>query len=88
MDAVIDYNLDKSKIRSKIKINKKIEDLFKELVNRVNEWNYWKKVILVEFLKINIGQEAYALAQKNSIKGLAELLQNTEKLFDKGIQGE
>ena len=87
MDAVIDYNLDKDKIRSKVKRNKKIEDLFKEFVNRVNEWNYWKKVILVEFLKINIGQEVYNNAQKHSLKGLSELLQNTEKLFDKGVQG-
>ena len=87
MDAVINYNLDKNKIRSKVKKNKKIEDLFKEFVNRVNEWNYWKKVIIVQFLKINIGEEAYTLAQNNSINGLVELMQNTEKLFDKGIQG-
>ena len=87
MDAVIDYNLDKNKIRSKVRRNKKIEDLFKEFVNRVNEWNYWKKVIIVQFLKINIGEEVYKLAQNNSINGLVELMQNTEKLFDKGIQG-
>ena len=63
------------------------KDLFKEFVNRVNEWNYWKKVILVQFIKINIGEEAYEAAQKNSINGLVELMKNTEKLWDKGIQG-
>ena len=88
MDAVIDYNLDKNKIRSKVKRNKKIEDLFKEFVNRVNEWNYWKKVIIVQFLKINIGEESYKAAQENSINKLVELMQNTEKLWDKGIQGD
>ena len=87
MDAVIDYNLDKTNIRSKVRRNKQIENLFKEFVNRVNEWNYWKKVILVEFIKINIGEESYTQAQKRSLKGLAELLENTEKLFDKAIQG-
>ena len=86
MDTVIDYNLDKNKIRSKVKRNKKIENLFKEFVNRVNEWNYWKKVIIVEFLKINIGQEAYNNAQIHGIEGLVELMKNTEKLWDKGIQ--
>ena len=87
MDAVIDYNLDKKNLRSKVKRNKQVEDLFKEFVNRVNEWNYWKKVILVQFIKINIGEEAYEAAQKNSINGLVELMKNTEKLWDKGIQG-
>ena len=87
MDAVIDYNLDNKKLRSKVKRNKQIEDLFKEFVNRVNEWNYWKKIILVQFIKTNIGEEAYEAAQKNSISGLIELMKNTEKLWDKGIQG-
>ena len=87
MDAVIDYNLDKNNLKSKVKRNKQVEELFKEFVNRVNEWNYWKKVILTQFIKINIGQQAYEAAQKNSIQGLVELLQNTERLWDKGIQG-
>ena len=87
MDAVIDYNLDKNKIRSKVKRNKEVYELFKEFVNRVNEWNYWKKIIITEFMKINIGHQVYQAAQKNSINGLLELMQNTEKLFDKGIQG-
>ena len=87
MDAVINYNLDKNNLLTKIKRNKKIENLFLEFVNRVNEWNYWKKVILTQFIKINIGEQAYEAAQKNSINGLVELLKNTEKLWDKGLQG-
>ena len=87
MDPVIDYNLDKNNLKSKVKRNKQVEELFKEFVNRVNKWNYWKKVILTQFIKINIGQQAYEAAQKNSIQGLVELLQNTERLWDKGIQG-
>ena len=87
MDAVIDFNLDKNNIRSKVKRNKQIEYLFKEFVGRVNEWNYWKKVILTQFIKINIGEEAFERAQRHSLQGLVELLINTEKLWDKGIQG-
>ena len=87
MYAVIEYNLDKKKLKSKLRRNKELEDLFKEFVNRVNEWNYWKKVILVEFIKINIGEQAYESAKKNSLEGLTNLLQNTEALWDRGIQG-
>ena len=87
MDAVIEYNLDKNKLKSKLKRNRQLEDLFKEFVNRVNKWNYWKKVIIVQFIKINIGEVAYEAAQKNSIDGLVELMKNTEELQDRGIQG-
>ena len=88
MDAVINYNLDKNNLLTKIKRNKNVENLFLEFVNRVNEWNYWKKVILTQFIKINIGEQAYEAAQKNSINGVVELLKNTEKLWDKGLQGK
>ena len=87
MTAVIEFNLDKKKLKSKLKRNKQLEDLFKEFVNRVNEWNYWKKVIIVEFIKINIGEAAYEKARTDSLEGLAKLLQNTEILWDRGIQG-
>ena len=87
MQAVIDYNLDKNNIKSKMKRNKQIQSLFIDFVNRVNEWNYWKKIIIVQFIKINIGQEAYELAQKQSPQNLELLFDNTEKLWNKGIQG-
>ena len=85
MDAVIDYNLDKNNLKSKVRRNKATENLFIEFVNRVNEWNYWKKIIIIQFIKINIGEEAYRVAEGNP--KLIELIENTEKLWDKGIQG-
>ena len=87
MDAVIDYNLDNNNLKSKVKRNKKTQNLFVEFVDRVNEWNYWKKIIIIQFIKINIGKAAYKAAEENSIDGLTELIRNTEKLWDKGIQG-
>ena len=87
MTAVIEYNLDKKKLKSKLKRNQQLQDLFKEFVNRVNEWNYWKKVIIVEFIKINIGEEAYEKARQDSLDELTKLLHNTEILWDRGIQG-
>ena len=87
MSAVINYNLDKKNLKSKLKRNNELHDLFKQFVNRVNEWNYWKKVIIVEFIKINLGEEAYKKSKEDSLDGLAKLLQNTEILWDRGIQG-
>ena len=87
MIAVVNYNLDKKNLKSKLRRNKELQDLFKELVNRVNEWNYWKKVIIVTFVKINIGEAAYEKAREDSPDGLVKLLENTEEIWDKGIQG-
>lgn len=85
MDAVIEFNIYNT-IKSKVKRNEKIEELFKDLVKRVNEWNYWKKMLLIQFLKVSIDEEQYINAQKDKIILLSELLNNLETLFDKGIQ--
>ena len=85
MDTVIEFNIYNT-IKSKVKRNKKIEELFKDLVKRVNEWNYWKKMLLIQFLKVSIDEEQYINAQKDKIILLSELLNNLETLFDKGIQ--
>ena len=89
MQAVVDYNLNRNKLRTKVKRNKKTRELFLEFVNRVNEWNYWKKVIIEQFVRINIGEEAYKQVKEdyNSLKQFIELLKNTDQLWDKGIQG-
>ena len=64
MQAVVNYNLGKKSLKSKLRRNKNLEDLFKEFVNRVNEWNYWKKIIIVQFIRINIGEEALQIMNK------------------------
>ena len=87
MQAVVNFNLDKNNLKSKIRRNKSIRDLFTEFVNRVNEWNYWKKIILIQFIRINIGEQAFQASQKNNIQGFFELIKNTEELWDKGISG-
>ena len=87
MQAVVDYNLDKNNLKSKIRRNNSVKDLFKELVNRVNEWNYWKKVILTQFIRISIGEESFQAAQRANLGGLIHLLKNTEAIWDRGIAG-
>ena len=88
LQAITNYNLDSSSLKSKVRRNKTIEQLFKELVNKVNEWNYWKKIIIIiQFIRISIGEQTFQAAQKNSIQGLCELVQNTDKLWDRGVSG-
>ena len=87
MQAVIDYNLDHTNIKSKVRRNKQIQNLFIDFVNRVNEWNYWKKIIIVQFIKINISEQQYEAATRNSPEKLTQLFDNIEKLWNKGIQG-
>ena len=87
MQAVIDYDLDHTNIKSKVRRNKQIQNLFIDFVNRVNEWNYWKKIIIVQFIKINIGEQQYKAATRNSPEKLTQLFDNIEKLWNKGIQG-
>ena len=87
MQAVVDYNLDQNNLKSKIRRNNSIKDFFKEFVGRVNEWNYWKKVILTSFIRINIGEASFLASQRNNLPGLVQLLKNTEAIWDRGIAG-
>ena len=87
MQAIVDYNLDKNILKSKIRRNNSLKDLFKELVNRVNEWNYWKKVIITTFIRISIGDSSFQAAKQNNLEGLSQLLKNTEEVWDRGIAG-
>ena len=87
MQAVVDYNLDQNNLKSKIRRNNSVKDFFKELVARVNEWNYWKKVILTNFIRINIGEASFQASRRNNLPGLVQLLKNTEAIWDRGIAG-
>ena len=87
MQAVVDYNLDQNNLKSKVRRNNSVKDLFKELVGRVNEWNYWKKVILTNFIRINIGEASFQASQQNNLPGLVQLLKNTEAIWDRGVGG-
>ena len=87
MEAVVNYNLDKNNLKSKVRRNNSVKDLFKELVSRVNEWNYWKKVILTNFIRINIGEASFKQSQHYNLPGLVQLLKNTEAIWDRGIAG-
>lgn len=52
----------------------------------MNEWNYWKREIVVTFTKILITDIDYQNAQENTSSYLQELIANVQKIFDKGIE--
>ena len=61
-------------------------ELFKDLIKRIAEWNYWKRVIIINYTKIILTDFSYQYAQEVAQEFLRELIINIEKVFDKGIE--
>ena len=66
--------------------NFKYLEVFNNLVKRTNEWNYWKRLIIVSFTKILLTDYSYDYAQRNASDFLQELITNVKQLFHKGIE--
>ena len=60
-------------------------ELFQDLVKRTNEWNYWKRLIVISYTKIILTDISYEYAQRHASDFLQELISNIEKVFHKGI---
>ena len=63
-------------------------ELFQDLVKRTNEWNYWKRVIIITFTKIILTDFSYEYAQRDAPDFLEELINNIEKVFHEGLNIE
>ena len=61
-------------------------ELFKDLIKRIGEWNYWKRLIIINYTKIILTDFSYQYAQQVAQEFLRELIINIEKVFDKGIE--
>ena len=66
--------------------NFKYLEVFNNLVKRTNEWNYWKRLIIVSFTKTLLTDYSYDYAQRNASDFLQELITNVKQLFHKGIE--
>ena len=60
-------------------------ELFKDLVKKTNEWNYWKRLIIISYTKIILTEFSYQYAQINAPDFLQELINNIEEIFHKGL---
>ena len=45
-------------------------ELFQDLSKRINEWNYWKRIIVITFTKILLTTFSYEYAQRNALNFL------------------
>ena len=61
-------------------------DLFQDLVKRLNEWNYWKRLIIITYSKIILTDFSYNYAQRYAPDYLEELINNIEKIFHKALE--
>ena len=61
-------------------------ELFQDLVKRTDEWNYWKRLIIISYTKIILTDFSYEYAQKNASNFLQELINNIEEVFQKGLK--
>ena len=60
-------------------------EVFLDLNKKLNEWMYWKRQLIINFIKIILSKDSYAAAQKHSHDYLIQLISYIEKLFNKGI---
>ena len=60
-------------------------ELFKDLIKRTDEWNYWKRIVIITFPKIILTDSGYENAQINAQGFLQELIKNIDQIFDKGL---
>ena len=59
-------------------------ELFVDLSKKVTEWDYWRKQIILNFVKIVLGSNFESI-QKEDAENLEKLIYNIEKLFYRGL---
>ena len=67
-----------------IPVTKHLE-LFVDLSKKINEWDYWRRQIIVNFVKINLGNIIYQSVQENDAENLRKLIENVQQLFFNGL---
>ena len=54
-------------------------------MKKINEWNHWKRLIIITYTRIILTDFSYEYAQKNASNFLQELINNIEQVFNKGL---
>ena len=63
MDDIIKYK-ENHFIPKKFMINLKFMELFTDLTKKIDEWNFWKKQVIISYAKILITLESYNFRSK------------------------
>ena len=61
-------------------------ELFRDLIKKIDEWNYWKRIVIITYTKIILTDDSYQYAQIHASNFLQDLINNIEKVFDKGLE--
>ena len=84
IDAVIYFHQYNS-FPEKLRYQYRYIELFKDLIKKIDEWNHWKRLIIINYTKIILTDFSYQYAQKVASNFLQELVNNIEKVFNKGL---
>ena len=84
IDDVI-YFYQNNSIPKKLCYQYRYVELFKDLLKKIDKWNHWKRVIIINYTRIILTDFSYQYAQEVAIDFLQELIKNIEKLFNKGL---
>ena len=87
MDDIIKYK-ENLFIPKKFMTNLKFMELFTDLIKKMDEWNFWKRQVIISFAKILITLDSYNFAQIHQVGYLKYLLSYIEHLFDQGINAQ
>ena len=60
-------------------------ELFIDLIKKMDEWEFWKRQVIINFTKIVITPNGYKFAEKYQVDYLRSLLYYIEQLFNKEI---
>ena len=82
---VINFNQFKFLPRRLYNKHKLIES-FHDLIKKTNEWEYWKKIIVVTYTKIVVTELSFEQAKISAPRYLQELIENVDKIFNKALE--
>lgn len=66
----------------------KLFELFIDFIKKTNEWNYWIRIIVVQYAKITLTNDCYENAERHEPEFLRGLLENMQEIFFRGINNK
>ena len=60
-------------------------ELFIDLSKKINEWDFWRRQVIINFVKIFLGKDVYNSACQSDMKYLQKFISNVEEYFFCGL---
>ena len=75
-------------IPRKLISNIKYLELFMDLNKKIDEWDFWRRQVIINFVKVSLGRDTYESSQNNDEEYLRKFISNVEKLFYIGLNNQ